>query len=75
MSNYGSPHRKNSATVITVSAPKLAYVKAVQGKPMECRQCGHRFKEDDEAVAKWNGRYTQYYCLNPCATRLLIVVI
>ena len=51
MSNYGSPHRKNSATVITVSAPKLAYVKAVQGKPMECRQCGHRFKEDDEAVA------------------------
>ena len=46
MSNYGSPHRKNSATVIVLTAAKMGYVKSVQGEEIRCRQCGRKLKED-----------------------------
>ena len=72
LSNYGSPHRKNSATVIVLTAAKMGYVKSVQGEEIRCRQCGRKLKEGERIVAKWNGRYTQYYN-ESCATRLLII--
>ena len=61
LSNYGSPHRKNSATLFILTAAKQGYVKSVQGEEIRCRQCGRKLKEGEEIVAKWNGRYTQYY--------------
>ena len=71
MSNYGSPHRKNSATLIIVTNAKKGYVKSIQKRTMACRNCGYEFLDGEKAIPKWNGTRTDYYCPE-CAKNLAI---